>query len=166
MIGRIKSEYGRFIVRQSKLEALGQIRPITSEQADRAFHELTRFMDRAGTIRKMQKQLLDLFEIVEATDFHVKQSTKKQVGEEHVQPLILALQKLAAFTGASKIRRVSDGEIIRVNRLDGYVPPTGRRNILFVFSTSPRPGVYAWPLDALDVNTKPAYEPITTTEEK
>lgn len=163
-MNRLKTEFDRCLVRESRLEALGDVKPLVQEQHDRAHIELTRFMDRAAGIRKQQKHFLDIFELIGGIDFHVRASSKKAPGEENVIPEHLAIQKLAAFTGTSKVRR-NDGQIVRVNYLDDYKGLSDARTMFF-FSTQPRPGVYAFPLDGREITFAPVYEPITLEEKK
>lgn len=163
-MNRLKTEFDRCLVRESKLEALGNVKPLVQEQHDRAHIELARFMDRAAGIRKQQKHLFDIFELIGGIDFHVRATNKKQVGDENVPPERLAILKLAAYLGTSKVRR-NDGQIVRVNYLDDYKGLSNARTMFF-FSTQPRPGVYAFPLDGGEISLAPVYEPITLEEKK
>jgi len=164
-MNRLKTEIDRFFVREGKLAALKDTKPLTVEQHDKALAGLNRLLDRAANIRRMQKHFLDVASIIGGIDFHVRQSTKKEPGEENVTPEHLAIMKLAAHTGTKKVRRCHDGQIVRVNYLDDYQGLSDRRT-LFFFSASPRPGVYAFPLDAREISTAPVYEPISNSEEK
>ncbi|MBN1497635.1 MAG: hypothetical protein JXA07_12740 [Spirochaetes bacterium] len=164
-MNRLKTEFDRFLVREDKLADLAAVKPLVNEQHDKALAGLNRFMDRVSGIRRMQKYILDVVSIIDGIDFHVRQSTKKERGQENIMPEHLAIQKLAAHLGASKVRRVDTGEIVRVNFLDDYKGLADRRT-LFFFSSTPKPGVYSFPLDTREISTKAVYEPITLEEKK
>lgn len=168
-MNRLKTEFDRFLVRENKLNVLGDtdtVKPLVQQQRDRVYLELNRLMDRAAGIRRLQKHLLAVFELAEKIDFYVKPSTRKERGHEDMPPEHLAILKLAQHSGASKVRRCDTGEIVRVNHLDVAFEGLSDRRTLFFFSTAPRPGVYAFPLDNREVSLSPVYEPITSEEKK
>jgi len=162
MINRLMNEHRRFILRDERVAILGDKKPLVKEKMKHLDAEIARLADRVSIIRAQQKELLTALEIIQGADFTIQQMTKKVPGEETLPPEIIALKKLALYTGSPKVRRVYDAEIIRPERIDRfYKGYPDRRPGLFVFSTAPRPAVYHFPLDGIAVDLNPVYEPLT-----
>jgi hypothetical protein len=160
MINRLQNEFQRFITRDERIAMLPPSVPLVKEAIARAEAMLDIFADRVKSIQAAQRGLLAFFEIVAGIDWTIEK------GDEQTPVELLAARKLATHTKETRITRTLDGEIIRPARLDrSYRHPGNRQGLLF-FSSKPRPGVYFFPSDGIDVPTDPAYVPFKTEKSK
>lgn len=170
MTSRIQVEHERFLRRADEIAMMGNKRPpLIDDKVNILYGEISRLADRLKICREQQRRLLDVLQIISGIDWTVRQTNikRKQQGDEDVPPEVLALRKLAEATGSAKVRRCTDGEIVRLSRVDNnYQGHPGRRNGLYFYSSIPKPAVYFFPLDGISVTTDPAYVPVQQTEEK
>lgn len=167
MINHLQNEYARLTRRLDEIGALGaDPRPLVQDHIRRLEADLNTLADRIKTCRELQRQFLTVLQIVRGIDFYIQPTKKGEFGDEQTSPEVLAIKKLAAFTGKEKVRRVRDNGIILLSHLDSrYSGFPEKKNVLYFFSSAPRPGVYALPLSGIGiaVSLDPVY--ISCTQE-